>query len=34
VKPVTGTGLAVGANVRYSNAVNAYAGLYCYTVDS
>lgn len=34
VKGVTGTGLSVGPNVRYSNAVNAYAGLYSYTVDS
>jgi len=34
IKPVTGTGLSVGPNVRYSNAVNAYAGLYTTTVDS
>ncbi len=34
VKGVTGTGLAVGARVNYSNAVNAYAGLFSYTVDS
>lgn len=34
VKPFTGTGVAVGPNVVYSNAVNAYAGLFCYTVDS
>lgn len=34
VKGVTGTGLSIGPNVRYSNAVNAYAGLFCYTVDS
>jgi len=31
---VSGTGLSVGPNVRYSNAVNAYAGLYSYAVDS
>jgi len=34
VKGVTGTGLAVGARVNYSNAVNAYAGLFSYTIDS
>lgn len=34
VKGVTGTGLSVGSHVMYSNAVNAYAGLFCYTVDS
>ena len=34
VKPFTGTGVAVGPNVVYSNAVNAYAGLFWYTVDS
>lgn len=34
VKPFTGTGIAVGPSVVYSNAVNAYAGLFCYTVDS
>jgi hypothetical protein len=34
VKCVTGTGLSVGARVMYSNAVNAYAGLFCYTVDA
>jgi len=34
VKGVTGTGLSIGPNVRYSNAVNAYAGLYSYAVDS
>lgn len=34
VKGVTGTGLSIGPNVRYSNAVNAYAGLYSYSVDS
>jgi hypothetical protein len=34
VKGVTGTGLSVGPNVRYSNAVNAYAALYSYAADS
>jgi hypothetical protein len=34
VKCITGTGLSVGARVMYSNAVNAYAGLFCYTIDS
>lgn len=34
VKGVTGTGLAVGARVNYSNALNAYAGLFSYTIDS
>lgn len=34
VKGVTGTGLAIGARVNYSNALNAYAGLFSYTVDS
>ena len=34
VKPITGTGLSVGSEVLYSNAVNAYAGLFSYTVDS
>ena len=34
VAGVTGTGLSIGPNVRYSNAVNAYAGLYSYTIDS
>jgi hypothetical protein len=34
VKGVTGTGMAVGARVNYSNAVNAYAGLFSYTIDS
>jgi hypothetical protein len=34
IKGVTGTGLAVGDRVMYSNAVNAYAGLFCYTIDS
>lgn len=34
VKAFTGTGVAVGPNVVYSNAVNAYAGLFNYTVDS
>ena len=34
VKGVTGTGLSVGARVNYSNAVNAYAGLFSYTIDS
>jgi hypothetical protein len=34
VKGLTGTGLSVGQNVMYSNAVNAYAGLFSYTVDS
>ncbi len=34
VKGVTGTGLSVGQNVMYSNAVNAYAGLFSYTVDA
>ena len=34
VKGVTGTGLSVGQNVVYSNAVNAYAGLFSYTIDS
>jgi len=34
VKGVTGTGLSVGPNVVYSNAVNAYAGLFSYTIDS
>lgn len=34
VKGVTGTGLAIGARVNYSNAVNAYAGLFSYTIDS
>lgn len=34
VKGVTGTGLSIGPNVVYSNAVNAYAGLFSYTVDS
>ena len=31
---VTGTGIAVGDNVKYSNALGAYAGIVCYTVDS
>jgi hypothetical protein len=34
VKGVTGTGLSIGQNVVYSNAVNAYAGLFSYTIDS
>lgn len=34
VKGTTGTGLAIGARVNYSNAVNAYAGLFSYTIDS
>lgn len=34
VKGVTGTGLSIGARVNYSNAVNAYAGLFSYTIDS
>lgn len=34
VKGVTGTGLSVGSRVMYSNAVNAYAGLFSYSVDS
>lgn len=34
VKGVTGTGLSIGPNVRYSNAVNAYAALYSYAADS
>lgn len=34
VKGVTGTGLSIGARVMYSNAVNAYAGLFSYTIDS
>jgi hypothetical protein len=34
VKGVTGTGLSVGPNVRYSNAVGAYAALYSYAADS
>ena len=34
VKGLTGTGLSIGPNVVYSNAVNAYAGLFSYTVDS
>lgn len=34
VKGVTGTGLSIGARVNYSNAVNAYAGLFSYSVDS
>lgn len=34
VKGVTGTGLSIGPNVVYSNAVNAYAGLFSYTIDS
>lgn len=34
VKGLTGTGLAIGANVNYSNALNAYAGLFSYTIDS
>jgi hypothetical protein len=34
VKGVTGTGLSVGQNVVYSTAVNAYAGLFSYTIDS
>jgi hypothetical protein len=34
VKGVTGTGLSIGPNVRYSNAVGAYAGLYSYAADS
>ena len=34
VKGLTGTGLSVGARVNYSNAVNAYAGLFSYTIDS
>jgi hypothetical protein len=34
VKGLTGTGLSVGPNVVYSNAVNAYAGLFSYTIDS
>lgn len=31
---VTGTGLAVGDSVKYSNALGAYAGIVCYAVDS
>jgi hypothetical protein len=34
VKGVTGTGLSIGQDVVYSNAVNAYAGLFSYTVDA
>ena len=34
VKAFTGTGVAVGPRCYYSNAVNAYAGLFNYTVDS
>ena len=34
VAGVTGTGLSIGPNVRYSNAVNAYAALYSYAADS
>jgi len=34
VKGLTGTGLSIGARVNYSNAVNAYAGLFSYTIDS
>ena len=34
VAGVTGTGLSVGPNVVYSNAVNAYAGLFTTTIDS
>jgi hypothetical protein len=34
VKGVTGTGLSIGPRVYYSNAVNAYAGLFSYTIDS
>lgn len=34
VKGVTGTGLSIGPRVNYSNAVNAYAGLFSYTIDS
>ena len=31
---VTGTGIAVGDNVKYSNALGAHSGIVCYTVDS
>jgi hypothetical protein len=34
VAGVTGTGLSIGSNVRYSNAVGAYAALYSYAADS
>ena len=34
VAGVTGTGLSIGPNVRYSNAVGAYAALYSYAADS
>lgn len=34
VKAFTGTGVAVGPHCWYSNAVNAYAGLFNYTIDS
>jgi hypothetical protein len=34
VKGVTGTGLWIGPNVRYSNAAGAYAALYSYSADS
>ena len=34
VAGVTGTGLSIGPRVNYSNAVNAYAGLFSYTIDS
>lgn len=34
VAGVTGTGLAVGPNVRYSNALGAYAALYAYSADT
>jgi len=34
VAGVTGTGLSIGPKVVYSNAVNAYAGLFSYTIDS
>ena len=34
VKAFTGTGVAVGPRCYYSNAVNAYAGLFNYTIDS
>jgi len=34
VKAFTGTGVAVGPHCYYSNAVNAYAGLFNYTIDS
>ncbi len=34
VKAFTGTGVAVGPRCYYSNAVNAYAGLFNYTVDA